>query len=86
MTAEEVAAEIRERLQNHFSPSELTLIDETHKHHKHAGYQPGKYHFALTLSSHCFDGVKTLAQHRMVYSALGDLMNTSIHALRIQIV
>ncbi|MCH9643703.1 MAG: BolA family transcriptional regulator [Gammaproteobacteria bacterium] len=86
MTAEEVAAAIKERLTDAFRPRLLELIDETHKHYKHAGYQPGKYHFKLTISSDCFADIKTLEQHRMIYAALGDLMQTSIHALRIAVV
>ena len=33
--------------------------------------------------SRSFAGKPTIARHRMVYSALGDLMNNPIHALQI---
>lgn len=41
-------------------------------------------HFYATLISDQFTGKLPLARHRMVYAALGDLMDEAIHALSIQ--
>lgn len=86
MTVDEVSKLICQRLQQQFSPSVMELVDETSKHYKHAGYQAGKFHFALTIASDCFKGIKRIEQHRMIYAALGDLMQTNIHALKIKVV
>jgi BolA protein len=64
-------------------PSRLELVDESHKHAGHAGARDGRGHFALTVESAQFVGMAPLARHRLVYAALGDLMNTDIHALSI---
>lgn len=65
-------------------PTRLELLDESHKHAGHAGARDGRGHFALTIESAQFAGKAPLARHRLVYAALGELMNTDIHALSIQ--
>ncbi len=40
-------------------------------------------HFSAQVVSDAFDGKSKLAQHRMVYAALGDLMTGPIHALEL---
>ncbi|BBI99889.1 BolA family transcriptional regulator [Ferrigenium kumadai] len=65
-------------------PVSLDIIDDSHKHAGHAGASGGGGHFALRIVSAQFIGRNTVARHRMVYSALGDLMRRDIHALNIQ--
>ncbi len=72
-----------ERLKKALSPSSLSIIDESHLHVGHAGAKTGKGHFALTIISTHFDGLPPLKRHQLVYQALGDLLDTDIHAVRI---
>lgn len=65
------------------SPLHLDIIDESHKHAGHAGARDGGGHFVLNIVSERFSGNNTVARHRMIYSALGDLMKREIHALTI---
>lgn len=75
--------EIERRLRAALQPSEFELIDESHLHAGHAGALTGKGHFAVKLCSEQFRDKLPLARHRLVYAALGELMDTDIHALRI---
>jgi BolA protein len=78
-----VAARIRERLAA-LEPLELELVDESVQHAGHAGARPGgNTHWRLTIVSPRFAGQSTVARHRMVYQALGTLMQNPIHALAI---
>jgi BolA protein len=78
-----VAARIRERLAA-LEPLDLDLVDESAKHAGHAGARPGgNTHWRLTIVSPRFAGQPTVARHRMVYQALGELMHNPIHALAI---
>ena len=78
-----VAARIRERLAA-LEPLELELVDESVQHAGHAGARPGgNTHWRLTIVSTRFAGQSTVARHRMVYQALGELMQNPIHALAI---
>jgi BolA protein len=74
---------IRSRLQERLAPQCLEVIDESHLHRGHAGAKTGKGHFAVIIEAAAFSGLNRLAQHRLVYEALGDLMETDIHALRL---
>ncbi len=64
-------------------PETIELIDESHKHIGHAGARDGRGHFALKIVSSAFRGASAIARHRLIYVALGDLMQTDIHALSI---
>jgi BolA protein len=64
-------------------PAELDLIDESHKHAGHEGARDGRGHYRVRIVSAQFAGRAALARHRLIYAALGDLMQTDIHALAI---
>lgn len=61
----------------------LQIEDDGARHAGHAGARDGRGHFNLTLISDDFASLRPLARHRLIYQALGDLMNTDIHALSI---
>ena len=79
----DIGAEIRTRLAA-LAPTRLELVDESAQHAGHAGASPGgNTHWRLTIVSPRFAGQPTVARHRMVYQALGELMQNPIHALAI---
>ena len=75
---------LTERLQAGLAPEQLEVIDDSHRHAGHAGAADGRGHFTVLIVSQRFAGLGTLKRHRLVYDAVGDLMNTDIHALSIQ--
>jgi intracellular septation protein len=75
---------LRTRLQSSFAPSQLFIEDESHLHAGHAGAAGGHGHFRVRIVAEAFRGVPTVARHRLVYAAVGDLMQTDIHALAIE--
>lgn len=78
-----VAQDIRRRLAA-LRPQQLELVDESEAHRGHAGYREGGgTHWRLTIVSPAFAGQPTVARHRLVYQALGELMQHPIHALAI---
>ncbi|MEO8444129.1 MAG: BolA family protein [Gammaproteobacteria bacterium] len=76
-------AAIRGRLTAALNPHILEITDESHLHAGHAGARDGRGHFHVRIASTRFANLNRLAQHRLVYEALGDLMTTDIHAVRI---
>jgi BolA family transcriptional regulator, general stress-responsive regulator len=74
---------IRAALQQ-LQPDQLELIDESHQHAGHEGARDGRGHFRVRVASEQFRGLAPLARHRLVYAAVGDLMQTDIHALAIE--
>jgi len=78
-----VAQDIRRRLAA-LQPLQLELVDESDAHRGHAGHREGGgTHWRLTIVSPAFAGQSTVARHRLVYRALGELMQHPIHALAI---
>lgn len=78
-----VAQEIRSRLEA-LQPVQVELEDQSEQHRGHAGYREGgNTHWRLTIVSARFAGQPVVARHRMVYEALGELMQNPIHALAI---
>lgn len=67
-------------------PSHLEVLDESHLHAGHAGAETGKGHFAVKISAEAFAGKSLVACHRLVYAAIGDMMEDDVHALRIELI
>lgn len=65
------------------APESYTLDDESAAHAGHAGAKSGGGHYNLTIVSPKFRDLNTLARHRLIYAAMGELMQREIHALSI---
>ena len=74
---------MRTRLEKQLAPLELAIEDESHQHAGHVGARDGRGHFRVHIVAKVFAGLPLLARHRCVYDALGDMMQTDIHALAI---
>jgi BolA protein len=80
-----VATEMLERLGSALSPARIELIDDSEQHRGHGGYNPaGESHFTLRIESAAFAGKSRVERQRMIYTALGDLMESRVHALSIR--
>jgi len=64
-------------------PVSLSIVDDSHRHAGHAGARDGG-HYQLQIVAQAFAGKSTIARHRMIYDAAGDLMRGQIHALSIR--
>jgi BolA protein len=64
-------------------PVGLEIVDESHRHAGHAGAKAGGGHYLLQIISPEFSGKNKMARHRMIYSALAEMMERDIHALTI---
>lgn len=72
------------RIREHLSAESVEIEDQSHLHAGHAGAAGGGGHYEVTIVASCFKGLNTLARHRLVYEAVGELMKKEIHALSIQ--
>ena len=80
-----VAAEMLRRLNSALSPSRVELMDDSEQHRGHGGYNPdGESHFTLRIESSAFANKSRVERQRMIYGALGDLMDGRVHALSIR--
>lgn len=74
---------IRAALQS-LQPEQLAIEDRSHEHAGHAGAATGRGHFHVDIVAAAFAGEPPVARHRRVYAALGELMQTDIHALSLR--
>jgi len=75
--------EMRRRLAV-LAPEAIDILDESGRHVGHEGAKGGGGHYQLVLVTPKFRGLALPARHRMVYDALGPMMQQSIHALSIK--
>ena len=73
--------QMRTRLQRDLAPQALDIVDESHKHVGHAGARDGRGHFRVRIVAAAFADLPLIRRHQLVYAALGELMQTDIHAL-----
>jgi BolA protein len=64
-------------------PDLLEIYDESAEHVGHAGAQGGGGHYQVLIVSRRFEGQARVTRHRMVYEALGAMMQQQIHAVAI---
>ncbi len=74
---------ITARLTEAFAPEKLELVDQSEAHAGHAS-AGGAGHFAVHIVSPAFAGKSLVQRHRMIYAAMGELMDTEVHALSIK--
>ena len=82
LSAQTTTAQMRDRLAS-LQPLSIDITDDSAQHAGHAGARSGGGHFRLAIVSPRFAGIATMARHRLVYDALGSLMQREIHALSI---
>ena len=75
---------LQQRLTAALQPTALAIRDDSHLHAGHVGARSGGGHYHIDIVAAAFAGKNTVARHRMIYDALGDLMRRDIHALAIQ--
>ena len=76
---------IRDILIKVFAPSELEVVDDSHKHAGHAGARPeGETHYTVIISSPAFAGLSRVAIQRAIMTELKPEFETGLHALSIK--
>ena len=80
-----VQKEMEDLLREAFAPSRLEVINDSAKHHGHAGDDgSGESHFTVVIEAEGFAGKSRLERQRMVNRALGDIPGERVHALAIR--
>jgi BolA protein len=80
-----LAEQLRSRLDAALHPSTLEIIDESSRHHGHAGWRAeGETHFRVMVVSSAFAGCSRLERQRLVHAAAAELLREGIHALSIR--
>jgi BolA family transcriptional regulator, general stress-responsive regulator len=77
------SAQIDQALRHALQTSAVQVRDDSHLHAGHAGAKEGR-HFHVQVISAQFEALSRVQRHRLVYSAVQDLIAQGIHALAIE--
>jgi len=75
-----VQAAIESKLSQHFNPSLLQVVNESHMHSVPANSET---HFKVVVVSDLFTGKRSVARHQMIYKVLSEELAGPVHALAI---
>ena len=68
-----------------FTPSALSVSDESAKHAGHAGARPsGETHYDIHIVSEQFTGLSRVERQRRIYAALDAEFQNGLHALSLK--
>ena len=85
MSDNNITTQVYNLLKTAFTVDYLDVIDETYKHRKHPQFIPGKYHIKIIIIAPALIDIPPLQAHRQIYDVLDPLMQTSLHAVSIQL-
>jgi BolA protein len=85
MTKGTIAAAIERKLRAGLGPDHVEIVDESDRHHGHAGWREGgETHFRVTVVSAAFAGTSRIERHRMVNRILAGELAGPVHALSVR--
>ncbi|WP_420792874.1 BolA family protein [Lentisphaera profundi] len=77
--------QIKQKIQQTFSPVSLDIVDESHQHAGHSGAIPGQItHLRINICSELFSDINTIKQHRLVNQCLQEEFEQGLHALSLK--
>lgn len=80
-----IKTRIETKLRASFSPTYLSVTDESHLHIGHANYRPGgNSHFKVLIISSLFCGMSRIKRHQQVYACLSEELKEIVHALQLK--
>jgi BolA protein len=80
-----IAEGMRKKLEAAFSPTRLAIVDDSDKHHGHAGSREGgESHFTVEIEAAAFAGTSRVERQRMINKVLAEELAGPVHALSIK--
>ena len=79
---------IRSKLTAGLAPARLEIVDDSGRHHGHAGAAPdgmGETHFNVAVESAAFAGKSRVERQRLVHGLLAEELRERVHALSLKL-
>jgi BolA protein len=80
-----VIERLERKLTDAFSPSRLTIDDDSARHAGHTGAgHGGESHFNVVIEAAAFEGLSRVQRQRAVYAAVAEELAGPVHALSVK--
>jgi BolA protein len=79
---------IKMKLTAALQPQRLEIVDDSTRHHGHAGAHPDggpETHFNVVIESAAFAGKSRIDRQRLVHAALAEELKERVHALSLKL-
>ena len=85
MNINDLIANIKKKLKDKIVIEKIDIEDKSFLHKKHQGYQEGKFHLKLIISSIELRKLNKIESNKKIYKVLFQEMKEHIHSLQILI-
>tara|TARA_B100000902_G_scaffold193374_1_gene184810 strand:- start:1808 stop:2068 length:261 start_codon:yes stop_codon:yes gene_type:complete len=85
MDINNLIAIVKKKLINQILIEKIDIEDKSFLHKKHSGYQEGKFHLKLIISSKELKKLNPIESNKKIYKILNEEMKDCIHSLQILI-
>ena len=85
MDINNLIAIVKKKLINQILIEKIDIEDKSFLHKKHSGYQEGKFHLKLIISSKELKKLNPIESNKKIYKILNEEMKDFIHSLQILI-
>ncbi len=85
MDINNLIAIVKKKLIQEFVIEKIYIEDKSFLHKKHTGFQEGKFHLKLTISSKELNKLNRVESYKKIYKVLDEELKKYIHSLQILI-
>ena len=85
MDINNLIAIVKKKLNNEIVIEKIEIEDKSFLHKNHSGYQEGKFHLKLIISSDELRKLNKIKSNKKIYKVLDEEMKEYIHSLQILI-
>ena len=85
MDINNLIAIVKKKLNNEIVIEKIEVEDKSFLHKNHSGYQEGKFHLKLIISSNELRKLNKIKSNKKIYKVLDEEMKEYIHSLQILI-
>ena len=83
MDINELIAIVKKKLESNINIENIEIEDRTYLHKKHSGFQKGKFHIKLTISSKDLKLLSSIESNKKIYKILENELKKFIHSIQI---
>ena len=85
MNINELVTIIKKKIESQIRLENISIEDKTFLHKNHSGFQAGKFHIKISITSTELKKLNRIDSNKKIYKILDQELKTNIHSLQILI-